>query len=74
MYPNIVKIQKTVTFNQVRGIFGFTGSDNIGQIAFPAIQAAPSFSNSFPVLFGNRKDIPCLIPCAIDQVHYIYDY
>lgn len=39
-----------------------------GQIAFPAIQAAPSFSNSFPHMFGTRKDIMCLIPCTIDQV------
>ena len=39
-----------------------------GKISFPAIQAAPSFSNSFPQIFGNRKDIQCLIPCAIDQV------
>jgi len=43
-------------------------SDNIGKIAFCAIQAAPSFSNSFPHIFGKRSDIPCLIPCAIDQV------
>ena len=39
-----------------------------GKIAFPAIQAAPSFCNSFPHMFGTRKDIMCLIPCAIDQV------
>lgn len=25
--------------NQVRGIFGFTMEDNIGKIAFPAVQA-----------------------------------
>lgn len=37
---------------------------------FPAIQAAPSFSSSFPFIFGNRKDITCLIPCAIDQDPY----
>jgi tryptophanyl-tRNA synthetase len=70
MYPNILKIQKCVTGNQARGIFGFSDSDNIGKFAFPAIQAAPSFSNSFPAIFGNRTDIPCLIPCAIDQDPY----
>ena len=85
-YYNMIKIQKCVTFNQARGIFGFGDSDNIGipvfsflkrslnlfptgKIAFPAIQAAPSFSNSFPHMFGTRKDIMCLIPCAIDQVN-----
>ncbi|CAB1330603.1 unnamed protein product [Coregonus sp. 'balchen'] len=69
-YRNVVKIQKHVTFNQVKGIFGFGDSDCIGKIAFPAIQAAPSFSNSFPQIFKGRKDIQCLIPCAIDQDPY----
>jgi len=70
-YRNISKIQRSVTFNQVKGIFGFGDSDCIGKIAFPAFQAAPSFSSSFPDIFGdNRNDIPCLIPCAIDQDPY----
>ncbi|EDO33139.1 predicted protein [Nematostella vectensis] len=69
-YTNIMKIQKCITFNQVRSTFGFTETDNIGKIAFPAIQAAPSFSNSFPHIFGDKKDIPCFIPCAIDQDPY----
>ncbi|EOD36360.1 hypothetical protein EMIHUDRAFT_455075 [Emiliania huxleyi CCMP1516] len=70
MYPNIVRIQKAVTYNQVRGIFGFDDSCNIGKHAFPAVQAAPSFPSSFPHIFGTRVDIPCLIPCAIDQDPY----
>ncbi|XP_004540508.1 tryptophan--tRNA ligase, cytoplasmic [Maylandia zebra] len=69
-YRNVVKVQKHVTFNQVKGIFGFTDSDCIGKISFPAIQAAPSFSSSFPQIFGGKKDVPCLIPCAIDQDPY----
>lgn len=44
--------------------------DNIGKIHFAAIQAAPSFSTSFPQIFGSNGDIPCLIPCAIDQDPY----
>ncbi|KAF6201091.1 hypothetical protein GE061_005538 [Apolygus lucorum] len=68
-YRNISRIQKCVTFNQVKGIFGFGDSDVIGKIAFPAIQAAPSFSTSFPLIFGAAK-VPCLIPCAIDQDPY----
>jgi tryptophanyl-tRNA synthetase len=70
MYPNIVKLQKCMTFNQVRSTFGFTGEDNCGKFAFPAVQAAPSFSNSFPHIFGTRTDVPCLIPCAVDQDPY----
>lgn len=39
-----------------------------GKISFPAIQAAPSFSSSFPQIFRDKTDVQCLIPCAIDQV------
>lgn len=35
--------------------------------ALRAAQAAPSFPDTFPHMFGTRKDIRCLIPCAIDQ-------
>lgn len=69
-YKNVVKIQKHVTFNQAKGIFGFTDSDCIGKISFPAIQAAPSFSSSFPQIFRDKTDVQCLIPCAIDQDPY----
>ncbi|NWS38843.1 SYWC protein, partial [Probosciger aterrimus] len=69
-YKNVVKVQKHVTFNQVKGIFGFTDSDCIGKISFPAIQAAPSFSSSFPQIFNDKDNIQCLIPCAIDQDPY----
>jgi len=69
-YQNILRIQRSVTFNQVRGIFGFGDSDKIGKISFPAIQAAPSFSSSFPQIFGEKSNVPCLIPCAIDQDPY----
>ncbi|CAF4920690.1 unnamed protein product, partial [Rotaria sp. Silwood2] len=53
-------------------IFGFTESDCIGKIAFPAIQAAPCVSSSFPFIFGEKikHEYPCLIPCAIDQDPY----
>lgn len=69
-YPLVCEIQKHVTYNQTRGIFGFTGSTSIGQIAFPAIQAAPSFSEAFPVVLGGSRRMTCLIPCAIDQDPY----
>eukprot|EP01128_Nolandella_sp_AFSM9_P009442 TRINITY_DN6041_c0_g1_i1.p1 TRINITY_DN6041_c0_g1~~TRINITY_DN6041_c0_g1_i1.p1 ORF type:complete len:413 (+),score=109.28 TRINITY_DN6041_c0_g1_i1:152-1390(+) len=70
MYRNVLRIQRSVTANQVKGIFGFTDSYNIGQFSFAAVQAAPSFSNSFPHIFGERTDLRCLIPCAIDQDPY----
>jgi tryptophanyl-tRNA synthetase len=47
---------------------------NIGQVMFPAVQAAPSFASSFPHIFGTddkkHKQTMCLIPCAIDQDPY----
>lgn len=58
------------TDNQVRGAFGFKGSDSIGKHQFPAIEMAPAFATTFPHIFGTGKEvakIPCLIPCAIDQ-------
>lgn len=69
MYQNIIRISKRVTFNQVRGIFGFGDADPIGKIGFPSAQAAPAFSTTFPFIFGDAK-VPCLIPCAIDQDPY----
>ncbi|KRZ02459.1 Tryptophan--tRNA ligase, cytoplasmic [Trichinella zimbabwensis] len=69
-YRNMLRIQRNVTYNQVRGIFGFTDSDSIGKIVFPATEVAPCFSSSFPFIFNRRTDIPCLIPCAIDQDPY----
>jgi len=69
-YKHVCRIEKCVNLNQVRNIFGFTQDDCIGKISFPAIQAAPSFSTTFPAIFKDKKDIPCLIPCAIDQDPY----
>ena len=62
---------KAITLSQSRNIFGFSDSDNVGMWHFAAIQATPAFSNSFPQIFGERDDIPCLIPCAIDQDPYV---
>ncbi|KAG9122267.1 tryptophan--tRNA ligase [Ceratobasidium sp. 392] len=69
-YKNVVKIARGITISQARATFGFNDSDNIGKIHFAAIQAATSFSNSHPTIFGTVKDIPALIPCAIDQDPY----
>lgn len=69
-YHNVVRIARAITYNQSKAAFGFTDSDNIGKSHFVAIQAAPSFSNSFPQIYGTQSHIPCLIPCAIDQDPY----
>lgn len=69
-YRNVVKISRQISYNQSKATFGFNDSDNIGKIHFCAVQAAPSFSNSFPHIFGEVSNVPCLIPCAIDQDPY----
>ncbi|PWZ03659.1 putative tryptophan--tRNA ligase [Testicularia cyperi] len=69
-YANVVRISRMITINQSKGTFGFTDSDSVGKAHFVSIQAAPSFSNSFPQIFGEKHDVPCLIPCAIDQDPY----
>jgi len=74
MYPNVCRIWKSITYSTARAAFGFEGSSNVGQSAFPAIQAAPSFPSSFRIPLskcGPRPDDACcLIPCAIDQDPY----
>lgn len=40
--------------------FGFVGESNIGQSAFPAVQAVPSFPSSFAVPFKGDEHLPCL--------------
>ncbi|KAI9476515.1 MAG: hypothetical protein EXX96DRAFT_577427 [Benjaminiella poitrasii] len=69
-YRNVVRISRCITLSQSKATFGFNDSDNVGKAHFVSVQAAPSFSNSFPQIFGEKKDIPCLIPCAIDQDPY----
>lgn len=79
MLMNMWEFGKLVTFNQVRGAFGFNESTNIGRIMFPALQCVAAFATSYPEIWGHdpSKDrtkamgkIPCLIPCAIDQDPY----
>lgn len=69
-YQNVVKISKCITTNVSKAAFGFNDSDCIGKLHFVSVQAAPSFSNTFPHIFGPKGDVPCLIPCAIDQDPY----
>jgi tryptophanyl-tRNA synthetase len=66
MYPIAAKIAKHITYSTAKSIFGFENSTNVGMIFFPSMEAAPCFLPS--VLKG--KNIPCLIPAAIDQDPY----
>jgi len=68
-YRNIVKVMKHTSGNMVHGIFGLDLNNSIGQISWPAIQAAPAFSTSFANIFNDRH-VFCLVPMAIDQYPY----
>jgi len=66
-YKNICRIWKCIPLKRVKRIFGMSDASTTGKVAFPAIQAAPAFSSSFPLIFNGKSDVPCLIPCAMDQ-------
>lgn len=63
LYPEAIKVAKKITFSTIKSSFGFTDSNNIGSIFYTSMQAVPSFLPS--VL--KKKNIPCLIPHAVDQ-------
>ncbi|PLW16270.1 hypothetical protein PCANC_16842 [Puccinia coronata f. sp. avenae] len=69
-YKNVLQISRAITYNQSKATFGFNDTDNIGKSHFVAIQAAPAISSSFPQIFSSMKNVPCLVPCAIDQDPY----
>jgi tryptophanyl-tRNA synthetase len=66
LYPIAIEVAKRITFSTARAVFGFSNSTNIGMIGFPPLQAAPCFLPS--VIEG--KNVPVLIPAAIDQDPY----
>ncbi|MBS3055202.1 MAG: tryptophan--tRNA ligase [Candidatus Aenigmarchaeota archaeon] len=63
MYKEAVKVAKKITFSTTKAVFGFSNDTNIGAIFYTAMQTVPAFLPS--VMKG--KNIPCLIPYAIDQ-------
>ncbi|EGG12808.1 uncharacterized protein MELLADRAFT_51354 [Melampsora larici-populina 98AG31] len=69
-YRNVLQISRAITYNQSKATFGFTDTDNIGKSHFVAVQAAPAMCTSFPQIYSAKDNVPCLIPCAIDQDPY----
>ncbi|MFW9779410.1 MAG: tryptophan--tRNA ligase [Candidatus Heimdallarchaeota archaeon] len=62
-YKAALPISKRITFSTVKASFGFDNSMNIGSIFYTSIQAVPAFLESL----RQGKNVPCLIPHAIDQ-------
>ena len=63
MYKEACKVAKKINFSMVKSSFGLNEQSNIGEIFYTSMQAVPAFLPS--ILKG--KNIPCLIPHAIDQ-------
>ena len=63
LYPEAIKFAKKITFSTVKAAFGMTNENNIGQIFYTSMQAVPAV---IPSVIA-KKNIPCLIPLAIDQ-------
>ncbi|MHA1300803.1 MAG: tryptophan--tRNA ligase, partial [Candidatus Helarchaeota archaeon] len=63
MYPISALIAKRITFSMVKASFGFGNDANLGQIFYTCMQAVPAI---LPSILA-KKNIPCLIPHAIDQ-------
>lgn len=56
MYDTVVCVERLVSVNQVRAIFGFEDKQPMGCFSYPAIQAAPSFSTAFPHIFETPEE------------------
>jgi len=63
MYPLAVQVAKRLNFTTAKAVFGFTNDQNVGAIFYTAMQAVPAI---LPSVLAKRN-IPCLIPYAIDQ-------
>ncbi len=63
LYPIALKISRHLTLSTAKAVFGFKGSNNVGQLFYTSMQSAPAILPS--VIKG--KPTPVLIPHAIDQ-------
>jgi tryptophanyl-tRNA synthetase len=65
----VTYMKKIVNLNQVKKVFGFDDTANVGMVDWPFYQSAAAFSQAFPHIFGNRV-AHCLVAYAIDQDPY----
>jgi|SRR3989344_2422175 len=63
MYKPACEVAKKLTYSMIKSTFGFDDQANVGMIFYTAMQAVPAFLPS--IIKG--KNIPCLIPHAVDQ-------
>ncbi|HTZ62206.1 MAG TPA: tryptophan--tRNA ligase [Thermoplasmata archaeon] len=63
LYPLAIRVARKINYSNVKAVFGFTASTNIGLVFYTALQSVPAFWPSW----AEGRSIPCLIPCGIDQ-------
>jgi tryptophanyl-tRNA synthetase len=63
MYPLAIRVARKINFSNVKAVFGFEPSTNIGLVFYTALQSVPAFWPSW----AEGRSVPCLIPCGIDQ-------
>jgi tryptophanyl-tRNA synthetase len=63
LYPLAIRVARRITYSNVKAVFGFEPSTNIGLIFYTALQTVPAFWPSWK----EDRQVPCLIPCGIDQ-------
>ena len=73
MHHLIMMTNKKTTVHRAHKIYGTDDNTCIGQIGWPTEQMVASLCGAFPHLFGNKKDVICLVPCAVDQAPYFRD-
>ncbi|MGC8571989.1 MAG: tryptophan--tRNA ligase [Candidatus Micrarchaeia archaeon] len=67
LYKQACRVAKSITFSTIKDAFGMDNQTNIGWIFYTSMQAVPAFLKSVE----EGRNIPCLIPLAIDQdVHF----
>ncbi|HTW40092.1 MAG TPA: tryptophan--tRNA ligase [Thermoplasmata archaeon] len=63
MYPLAIRVARKINYSNVKAVFGFEPSTNIGLVFYTALQSVPAFWPSW----AENRSVPCLIPCGIDQ-------
>jgi tryptophanyl-tRNA synthetase len=63
LYPLAIRVARKITYSNVKAVFGFEPSTNIGLVFYTALQSVPCFWPSW----AEDRTVPCLIPCGIDQ-------
>src|SRR5437773_2200842 len=71
LYPIAVEVAKRITFSTTQAVFGFENSNNIGEIFYTSIQAAPAF---LPTVEEQRRLGANPYICSIfAQYNYIFE-